>query len=115
MHELSIALSLVDLACEEAARLAPERVEALHVDIGPLAGVVKEALHFSFHVASMGTPVEGARLAIRDVPATVWCDGCRVEGVLADIIDRRCPTCEAPAPELRGGTQLLLVALEVGR
>jgi hydrogenase nickel incorporation protein HypA/HybF len=115
MHELSIALSLVDLACEEAARLAPEHVEAVHVEIGPLSGVVKDALLFSFRLAATGTAIEGSRLEIREVPAMVWCPECRTERVLAQPARRQCPACETPTPELLGGTELRLVALEVGR
>ena len=43
MHELSIALSILDLAAEEAGRRGG-RVVAVHLKLGPLSGVVKEAL-----------------------------------------------------------------------
>jgi hydrogenase nickel incorporation protein HypA/HybF len=66
MHELSIALSLVELACEEAERLQARRVEALHVRVGPFSGVVKEALLFSFDIAAAGTSIDGARLKVED-------------------------------------------------
>lgn len=58
MHELSIALSLVDLAQEEAERLGA-RVCALHLRIGALAGVVPEALLASCEMACAATPLEG--------------------------------------------------------
>ncbi|MGH2667919.1 MAG: hydrogenase/urease maturation nickel metallochaperone HypA, partial [bacterium] len=59
MHELSVALSLVEVACEQAAALGI-RVEALHMRVGVLAGVVKEALESSFDEAVAGTPLAGA-------------------------------------------------------
>ena len=40
MHELSLAMSLVDVACEKAQTLGDVRVEALHVRLGPYCGVV---------------------------------------------------------------------------
>jgi hydrogenase nickel incorporation protein HypA/HybF len=64
MHELSIALELVDLASAEAERLGEITVVALHVRIGPLSGVLSDALRFSFDVAAAGTVIEGARLEI---------------------------------------------------
>lgn len=65
MHEMSIAMSLVELACEKAAALdGGPRVEALHLRIGSLSGVVPDALLFSFDLAAKGTAVEGARLEI---------------------------------------------------
>jgi hydrogenase nickel incorporation protein HypA/HybF len=68
VHELSIAVALVDLACEEAANKQLGRVRSLHVRLGRLSGVVKEALVFSFDVASAGTAVAGATLEIEDTP-----------------------------------------------
>lgn len=70
MHELSIALSLVELASEEASRLSASRVAALYVRIGASSGVVADALRFSFDLATEGTAIAGARLEIEDVPGS---------------------------------------------
>ena len=66
MHELSIAVSLVELACEEVERRQLPRVQALHVRVGPLSGIVTDALRFSFDVAAAGTPIEGALLKVEE-------------------------------------------------
>jgi hydrogenase nickel incorporation protein HypA/HybF len=66
MHELSIAMALIDVACEEASNRGLGQVRALHLRLGALAGVIKEALVFSFDVAVAGTPIEGARLEVQD-------------------------------------------------
>ena len=113
MHELSIAVDLVDTASEEMARLGPVRVIAVRLRLGPLSGVVKEALLFSFDVAVSGTPLEGARLDITDVPVSVWCGRCDAERELADPARRRCPTCGSPAPTVIRGGELELVGLEI--
>jgi hydrogenase nickel incorporation protein HypA/HybF len=113
MHELSIAMSLVDLACEEAARLGGPRVEALHVRIGPLAGVVCDALAFSFALAAADTAVAAARLVIEPVDVAVTCDACGVERVIASPHRLRCPVCDAPTPNVVRGRELQLVALEI--
>ena len=113
MHELSVALSLVDLACEEMTRRNAVRVATLYLRIGPLSGVVTDALSFAFAAATAGTPVEGARLHIEDVPATVWCASCSAERTLVEVARRRCPVCNATAPQIVRGEELELVALEV--
>jgi hydrogenase nickel incorporation protein HypA/HybF len=66
MHELSIALSLVEAACEELPRLGGPRLRAVHVRIGPLSGVAAGALRFSFDVAAAGTAAEGASLEVEE-------------------------------------------------
>ena len=68
MHELSIAVSLVDLACEEMERRQLDRILALHLRVGAMSGVVKDALVFSFGIAAAGTSVEGTSLNVEDTP-----------------------------------------------
>jgi hydrogenase nickel incorporation protein HypA/HybF len=68
MHELSIALSLVDLACEEKQRRDLPDVRAVRLRLGARSGVVKDALTFSFDLAATGTCIEGAALKIEETP-----------------------------------------------
>ncbi len=113
MHELSIALSLVDAVCEKAGTLGEVRVDAVCVRLGALSGVVKEALLFCFEAAAKGTPIDGARLEIEDVPLTVMCPRCSVERRLASVQHLRCPVCDTPTPRVIDGRELELAALEV--
>jgi len=66
MHELSIALNIVEIAEEELARHGGLRVRAIYVRVGSLACVAKEALNFSFGLACEGTVAEGSRLIVED-------------------------------------------------
>jgi hydrogenase nickel incorporation protein HypA/HybF len=67
MHELSIAMSIVELAEEEADRRGVQ-VNAVHLKLGALSGVVKEALLSCYEMACEGTPLERSRLLVEDVP-----------------------------------------------
>jgi hydrogenase nickel incorporation protein HypA/HybF len=67
MHELSVALSLIELAEEEGERLGG-RVCAVHIKLGALAGVVKDALLFSYEIACQDTTLAGSQLVIEDTP-----------------------------------------------
>ena len=113
MHELSIALSLVDVAADALRARGPLRVVAVHLRLGPLSGVVKEALLFSFDAAIAGTALEGAYLRIEDVPAIAWCDRCAAAQALTDVARRRCPACDAVTPRLLQGAEMELTGLEV--
>jgi hydrogenase nickel incorporation protein HypA/HybF len=64
MHELSIAVSLVDAICDELPRLGDVSVRAVRIRVGALSGVVPDALMFAFDVAADGSRVAGARLEI---------------------------------------------------
>jgi hydrogenase nickel incorporation protein HypA/HybF len=113
MHELSIALDLIDVASAEMARLGSVHVTRVHLRLGALSGVAKESLTFSFDTAVMGTPLDGARLQIDDVAASVWCDWCGAERELLELTRRRCPVCQSPTPRVVRGGELELVALEI--
>lgn len=113
MHELSIALELVELASAEARRHGDIRVVAVHVRVGPLAGVVDDALRFSFDRAAAGTILDGARLDITTSEPVGMCATCGERRVIADIRHRRCPLCTSPIAELLSGDELVLTALEI--
>ena len=66
MHELSIALSIVDGVEEEAARHGGGPVRAVHLRLGRLSGVVREALLFAYDRACDGTSLEGSALQIEE-------------------------------------------------
>jgi hydrogenase nickel incorporation protein HypA/HybF len=107
-------MSLVERACEELPRLGESaRIAAIHVRIGPLAGIVKEALQFSFDVAAAGSPVEGARLEIEDVPISVFCRRCTAKRQLDRPEELRCPVCGTSTPDVVTGRELEVKALEV--
>jgi hydrogenase nickel incorporation protein HypA/HybF len=67
MHELSIAMSIADAAEEEASKHAGSRVCAVHLRLGKLSGVVKDALLFSWDASCDGTSLTGVRLVVEEV------------------------------------------------
>ena len=66
MHELSIAMSIVEAASEEAHRRGDARVEAVYLKLGALSGVAKDALLFSWDLACAESPIAGSRLEVED-------------------------------------------------
>jgi hydrogenase nickel incorporation protein HypA/HybF len=113
MHELSIALSLVDLACEEAGRQGGGRVCALHLKIGALSGVVPDALLASYEMACTDTPLAGSRLVIEEIPVVVFCPQCQADRPLDGVQSFCCPDCGTPTPQVERGRELELVAMEI--
>src|SRR5580658_11297854 len=112
MHELSIAMGIVDAAVEESQRRGV-RVSAVHLRLGALSGVVKDALLFSYEVACHGTPLEGTRLVIEELPVIVFCAQCRKMQELASMQLFQCPECGTPTMDVRQGKELEVFALEV--
>jgi len=112
MHELSIAMGIVDAALDEAQRRGVQ-VSAVHLRLGALSGVVKDALMFSYEVACQDTPLQGSRLIVEDVPVVVFCPQCQERRTLSSVQSFSCPECGAPTRDLLQGKELEVFALEV--
>jgi len=112
MHELSIAMSIVDTALEEAERRGVQ-VIAVHLRLGALSGVVKDALLFSYEMACQDTPLQGSRLVVEDVPVAVFCPQCQQQRTLNSVQSFSCPVCGSPTRDILQGKELEVFALEV--
>lgn len=108
MHELGVALELVDAI---AARAGGARVQRVVLEVGALSSVLPDALSFCFPLATEGTVVEGAALELRSVPGRARCRSCSRELSLGRASDR-CP-CGAYDLEWLSGDGLTIVELEV--
>ena len=112
MHELSIAMGIVEAAQDEAQKRGV-RVSAVHLRLGALSGVVKDALLFSYEVACQDTPLQGSQLIVEDIPVAVFCAQCQKEQVLASVQSFACPVCGVPTMNVLRGKELEVYALEV--
>jgi hydrogenase nickel incorporation protein HypA/HybF len=113
MHELSIAMSIVEMAQEEAESRGGVQVQAVHLRLGLLSGVVKEALLSSYEMACHATPLEGSQLFIEEVPVEVFCPKCEGPRSVSSIQWLCCPECGTPTPAVLHGKELEVVALEI--
>jgi hydrogenase nickel incorporation protein HypA/HybF len=109
MHELSIAQSIVEIACRHAAGRRVTRVE---LKVGYLRQVVPTALSFSFELVAEGTPLEGAELDMIVVPAVGVCRGCGAETALREF-PFQCGQCGGLDLEVIAGNELLVEAIDI--
>jgi hydrogenase nickel incorporation protein HypA/HybF len=114
MHELSIALSIIEMAEEESDRLGGRHVDAVHLRVGRLSGVVTRALVSSFELACEQTVLAGSRLVIEEVPVIVQCVTCAARRPIRSLQEMCCEVCGTPAHDIVEGRELLVTALEMG-
>lgn len=67
MHELSIAQEILKTVRKHLPSGYIKGIKCVKVMLGNQSGIKPESLEFSFKVASMGTPAEGAKLDIERV------------------------------------------------
>jgi hydrogenase nickel incorporation protein HypA/HybF len=109
MHELSIAESVVDAVL---ARTGDRPVTTVRLLVGRLSGVVPESLMFCFELATAGTTLEGATLAIETPGGRAHCRDCDTDFVLNDLI-LLCH-CGSADVEIVAGHELQVMSVEVG-
>src|SRR5262245_44148230 len=108
MHELSVALSILEFAEEEADRRGAV-IEAIHIKLGALSGVVKQALISAYDLARESTSLGACRLVIEDVPIVIYCGHCRGDRRIASAQCVYCPDCGLPPSEFIQGRELQVV------
>jgi hydrogenase nickel incorporation protein HypA/HybF len=104
MHELSVALGIVNAALKRVKR---GRVVEVQVAVGELTHINAEQLRFAFEIASRGTALEGAKLKTRILEAELRCVRCRTRGR-----EFTCSRCGS-AMEVLSGDELMLEKLKV--
>jgi hydrogenase nickel incorporation protein HypA/HybF len=113
MHELSIAMSILDVVEEECARRGEGRVAAIHLKLGALSGVVKESLLSAFELAREETDMKDCDLLIEEIPIVVYCPACGTERSVVSIQSICCAVCGTPTPEIVTGRELEVSAMEL--
>lgn len=106
MHEMSVALSVVDQVEQAARSGGAHGVRRVAVEIGELAGVVPDALAFCFELACAGTLLEGSELVTRFVPGRAACAPCGRAWDTGMPPDMICAVCGGGASELLSGRDL---------
>lgn len=110
MHEMSVALAVVDQVAEAADRAgAVTAVRSVRLQVGELAGVVPDSLAFCFELACSGTLLEGAELVTEAVPGRARCTPCAHEWAVGMPPRLTCPACGGTRTDLLTGRELQIV------
>lgn len=113
MHEMGIALQIIDIA---TASIPPDagkvRIEKINLKIGKLAAVVPDSLRFCFEVAVKDTPLDGATLAITELPVVARCKDCGNQWTISNPAFS-CENCHSGALEILSGRELDIESIEI--
>ncbi len=112
MHELSIALGIVDIAEKETKKANATKVDAIELIIGTLSGVEPEALEFVWQVAVQDTVLAKAERHIEYIEAKAKCLECETTFSVQNVYDA-CPKCNSYFKDVFQGKELKIKALEV--
>jgi len=111
MHEISIAISIVEIAEASARKHGARSIQLVKLRLGEFTTIVQEALEFAFEIARQDTLAAHATLVVEIVPMVVRCSSCGViPNPVRDII-LSCPQCGLPL-EIMAGEDIQLEYIE---
>jgi hydrogenase nickel incorporation protein HypA/HybF len=112
MHELSVAVDMVQQIEEALYDEDARRVIRVNIIMGALSGIVPSAFELVFPLAADGTRVQGAELAIEEVRVCLFCRDCS-EYSMPGIPVMVCPTCGSYNVEVSDGRDFQIESVEV--
>ena len=113
MHEMGIALQIIEIATASIPpNLEDVRIETVNLKIGKLAAVVPDSLRFCFDVAVKDTLLEGAKLAIEELPVVAKCKDCHTQWTISGPAFS-CENCGSGSLEIISGRELDIESIEI--
>ena len=113
MHEMGIALQIIDIAKESIPDSLKETpVEFVNINVGKLSAVIPDNLKFCFSVVAKDTQFEGAELNITELPVVAVCLNCNNRWTVDNPVFS-CPNCSGGKLDLVSGQELDIVSIEL--
>ena len=105
MHELSIAMNIVEIADEESKKAGATKVCEIELEIGTMAGIVIDALEFALDEAKKNSVISDAKITINNIPAKARCLDCDHEFDVEELFTP-CPKCNSFRNDIIQGKEL---------
>jgi hydrogenase nickel incorporation protein HypA/HybF len=110
MHEMSIALSIIDIVKDYAEKENAKEVKEIELEVGTLSGIEFEALEFALTVSLKNTLIENSKININKIQAKSVCLDCENEFDALHLFDN-CPKCSSNNTKLIKGKELQVKSL----
>ena len=107
MHELSIAIELVDQIVEIAGANKFPRVDEVELQTGVLRQVIPDIMQTAFREATDWTIASEAVLRITDIRAEARCNQCAME-FEPEVDNFLCPKCQIADVSILQGNEVIL-------
>jgi len=94
MHEMSIVVSIIEIAESEAKKNNAQKITKLELDIGTVSGIELDALNFAFESIKNETMLKYAKIIINNIEAKSKCEECDYE-FNTEYVYSLCPKCNS--------------------
>jgi hydrogenase nickel incorporation protein HypA/HybF len=112
MHELSIVMSIVDIAQQQAEKADAVMIDEIEMDIGCLTTIEMNAFEFAWKQGVKQTMLESAVKKINRIKGKAKCLDCEALFPLENVYDA-CPVCGEHLIDIIEGKELRVKSLLV--
>lgn len=112
MHELSVTQGIMQVVEAEAKKNNVSKVLSIKLMVGQFSGIMPQLIQDYFELVATGTVVEGAKLVIERIPASIKCLECG-EVSQIDRMKLRCPKCNGIEVKIVTGKEFYIDSMEV--
>ncbi|MDR2147303.1 MAG: hydrogenase maturation nickel metallochaperone HypA [Tannerella sp.] len=110
MHELSLALNIVEIAEEKAKEKNASEIEEIELEIGRLAGVELQTFFFALESAVKGTILDKAHIVRHIIDGEGRCSDCGKTVEMTSLLTP-CPACGSYLINILKGKELKIKSL----
>jgi len=112
MHELSIVMSIIEIAEQQTKKANADSVDVIELDLGELSGVEEQAFNFAWQQAVKDTILSKAERVINKIPGEGSCMDCNAVFPVHQLYDP-CPVCGKHLISILKGKELRVKSLVV--
>ncbi|NOZ33834.1 MAG: hydrogenase maturation nickel metallochaperone HypA [Chlorobi bacterium] len=109
---MSIVVSIIDIAENEAKKAHAEKISELELDIGTVSGIELNALNFAFESVKPQTMLKNAEIKINIIYAKSKCEDCSFE-YKTDNVYNLCPKCNSYRTHIIQGKEMKVKSISV--
>lgn len=113
MHEVSIALSIIDIIVKKCREEGCEKIDSVRLKIGKSAGVMSDSLLFAFDSIKTDTIAKNAEMVIDVIPLGGMCNSCKSDFETEDQYVLECPKCGSFDFIINKGKEMEIIDMEV--
>ncbi|TLU55908.1 MAG: hydrogenase maturation nickel metallochaperone HypA [Chlorobium sp.] len=112
MHEMSIAMSIVESVVAHAQKEGALRISGVELLVGKLAGIEAESLKFCFSAAAAGTLAAKALLVVEEPEGVGECGECGMRFQVT-FYYAECPKCRSLRITIVSGEEFLIQSITI--
>ena len=109
---MSIVVSIVEIAENEARKNNAKKITKLELDIGTVSGIELDALNFAFESVKDETMLKNAEIITNIIEARAKCENCNFEFATEDLYSL-CPKCDSYKTNIIQGKEMKVKSIVV--